>query len=89
MLERYVYTFIHTFVYIYAQPTLQNLWQSLFLYFLDKSCIPQPFKPTFMIVSIAYYLLSTTTQTRSNLDNDAKYCLVFPLCDDTTTFKST
>ena len=30
-----------------------------------------------MIVSIAYYSLSTTTQTHSNLDNDAKYCLVF------------
>ena len=70
-------------------PPLQNLCRSLFLYSLDKSCIPQPFKPRLMIVSIAYYLLSTTTQTRSNLDNDAEYCLVFPLCDDTTTFKPT
>ena len=40
-----------------------------------------------MLVSIAHYPLSTTMHTRSNLDNDAKYFLVFRLYDDTTPFK--
>ena len=74
-------------IYIYICNPLQNLCRSLFLYFLDKSCIPQPFNPKLMTASIAYYSLSKTTQTGSNLDNDAKCCLVFRLCDDTTTFK--
>ena len=82
----HTHRYIYIYIYIYATP-LQNLCRSLFLYFLDKSCIPQPLKPKLMIASIAYYSLSKTTQTRSNLDNDAKYCPVFRLCDDTTTFK--
>ena len=68
---RYIYIYIFICIYVY-------IYTHIYIYIYIICILPAPKRTS--------KRLSTTTQTPSNLDNDAKYCLVFPLYDDTTPF---
>ena len=79
-----VYLYIYIYIYLCYLPPPQNLPRSFLLCFVNyattlfrtQALYPTTVQNKLNMQSIAYHSLSTTTQTHSNQDKHAKYCLL-------------